>query len=58
VGFSLGCGIDAAVRDAAEVLTANDGWYPAITAEVGIREGAWVAEAIDLVDLLKWSARG
>jgi hypothetical protein len=54
VEFSLGCAIDAAVREAAEVLTATQGWYPAITADGGIREGPWVAEATDLVDLSKW----
>jgi Transposase DDE domain group 1 len=42
------------VREAAEVLTATQGWYPAITADGGIREGPWVAEATDLVDLSKW----
>ncbi|MGH3421713.1 MAG: IS1380 family transposase, partial [Streptosporangiaceae bacterium] len=54
VGFSLGAAIDAGVREAAELLTANDGWYPAITADGAIRDGAWVAEATDLVDLSKW----
>jgi hypothetical protein len=54
VSFSLGCAIDAAVRDAAEVLTTGDGWYPAIDSGGGIREGAWVGEATELVDLLKW----
>jgi hypothetical protein len=56
VGFSLGATIDARVRDAVEVLTTSDGWYPAITTDGGIREGAWVAEATDLVDLSKWPA--
>ena len=56
VGFSLGAVIDAEVRKAVEVLTANDGWYPAIDADDGIREGAWVAEATDLVELSKWPA--
>jgi hypothetical protein len=54
VGFSLGCAIDAQVRDAAEVLTTGGGWYPAIEAGGGIREGAWVAEATGLLDLSKW----
>lgn len=54
VGFSLGCAIGAAVRDAVEVLNANTGWYPAIEADGGIREGAWVAEATELVDLSTW----
>jgi hypothetical protein len=55
VGFSLGCPIDARIREAAEVLNATNSWYPAIDAD-GIREGAWVAEATDLVDLSKWPA--
>jgi hypothetical protein len=54
VGFSLGCAVDAALRDAAEVLTTTDAWYPAIDATGDIREGAWVAEATDLVDLANW----
>jgi hypothetical protein len=40
VGFSLGCAINAAVRDAAEVLTDGGGWYPAIESDGGIRDGA------------------
>ncbi len=54
VGFSLGAVINAACRDAAEVLTATNSWYPAIETGGGIREGAWVAEATDLVDLSAW----
>ncbi len=54
VGFSLGAVINAAVREAAEVLTATNSWYPAIDSDGGIREGAWVAEATDLVDLSAW----
>ncbi len=54
VGFSLGAVITAAVREAAEVLTAADGWYPAIDSGGAIREGAWVAEATALVDLSAW----
>jgi hypothetical protein len=56
VGFSLGCAIDARIRAAAEVLTTNNGWYPAITTDGQIRDGAWVAEATGLVDLSKWPA--
>ena len=41
VGFSLGCAIDAAVRDAAEILTSTDAWFPAIDSGGGIRQGAW-----------------
>jgi Transposase DDE domain group 1 len=54
VGFSLGAVIDAQVRTAAEVLTHTDAWYPAISTDGAIRDGAWVAEATDLVDLANW----
>ncbi|MGH7732954.1 MAG: IS1380 family transposase, partial [Gemmatimonadales bacterium] len=54
VGFSLGAVITAAVRQAAEALTITNSWYPAITTGGDIRDGAWVAEATDLVDLSKW----
>ena len=56
VGFSLGAAIDAPIREAVEVLNTSDSWYPAIEADGGIRDGAWVAEATDLVDLSKWPA--
>lgn len=56
VGFSLGAVIDQPIRDAVEVLNAGDGWYPAIDSGGGIRDGAWVAEATDLVDLSAWPA--
>ena len=56
VGFSLGAVIDAKVREAAEVLNNADAWYPAIDSGGGIREGAWVAEATNLVDLGSWPA--
>jgi hypothetical protein len=54
VGFSLGCAVDAAIRDAAEILNATNSWYPATDSGGDIREGAWVAEATDLVDLSAW----
>jgi len=54
VGFSLGATIDAPVRDAVEVLTAANRWYPAIETGGGIRGGVWVAEATELVDLTTW----
>ena len=56
MGFSLGCVIDAPVRDAVDTLNIADAWYPAIAADGGLRDGAWVAEATDLVDLSKWPA--
>jgi hypothetical protein len=54
VGFSFGYAVDVRVRDAAEVLNAGQCWYPAIDSGGGIREGAWVAEATDLVDMSSW----
>ena len=48
VGFSLGCAINAAVRDAAEVLTDGGDWYPrpawrgrTPSADTFTRETAW-----------------
>ncbi len=54
VGFSFGYAVDTRVRDAVELLNANDGWYPAIESGGGIRDGAWVAEATALVEMGTW----
>ena len=54
VGFSFGTAIDTRIRDATEVLNTAAAWYPAIDADGGNRDGAWVAEATDLVDLSAW----
>jgi hypothetical protein len=63
VGFSFGFPVTATVRAAvavladADELAAHDGWmvwYPAIEADGGIRDGAWIAEATPLVDLSAW----
>ncbi len=54
VGFSFGYAVDTRVQAAVELLNANDGWYPAIDSGGGIRDGAWVAEATDLVDMDSW----
>jgi Transposase DDE domain group 1 len=56
VGFSFGYAVDARVRDAAETLTDSDGWYPAIESGGAVRDGAWVAEATDLVPMTSWPA--
>ena len=56
VGYSLGCAIDAGIRDAVDTLNTAEAWYPAMQADGAIRDGAWVAEATDLVDLSKWPA--
>ena len=45
-----------AIRDAVDTLNIADAWYPAIGSDGAIRDGAWVAEATDLVDLSKWPA--
>jgi hypothetical protein len=50
---SDGIPVDARVQDAVDTLNLGEAWYPAIDAD-GIREGAWVAEATDLVDLSTW----
>lgn len=54
VGFSFGYPVDARVRDATEVLNAGQCWYPAIESGDELREGAWVAEATDLIDMSTW----
>lgn len=54
VGFSFGYAVDARVREAVEILNARDAWSPAIEADGGIRDGAWVAEATGLVGLGSW----
>ena len=56
VGFSFGYPVDVRVQDAVDTLNIGDGWYPAIDADGGIRDGAWVAEATDLVNLDNWPA--
>ncbi len=52
----MGAVIDSRVHNAVEVLNAADAWYPAIDTDGGIRDGARVAEATDLVDLSAWPA--
>ncbi len=56
VGFSFGYPVDARVQDAVDTLNLAEGWYPAIDTDGGIRDGAWVAEATDLVNLASWPA--
>ncbi|WP_099025937.1 IS1380 family transposase [Mycolicibacterium palauense] len=54
VGFSFGYPVDWRVQDAVDTLNLGDAWYPAIDTDGGIRDGAWVAEATDLVTLSSW----
>ena len=65
VGFSFGFAVREPVRDAlgllndAAWLACLDGidvWYPTINADGSIRDGAWVGEATDLLDLSDWPA--
>ena len=54
VGFSFGFPVDWRVQDAVDTLNLGNAWYPAIDTNGGIRDGAWVAEATDLVNLSSW----
>ena len=54
VGFSFGYPVDARVQDAVDTLNLGQCWYPAIDTDGGIRDGAWIAEATDLVNLDSW----
>lgn len=54
VGFSFGFPVDGRVQDAVDTLNLGHCWYPAIDTDGGIRDGAWVAEATDLVNLSSW----
>lgn len=53
-GFSFGYPVDVRVQDAVDTLNLGQCWYPAIDTDGGIRDGAWVAEATDLVNLSSW----
>ena len=53
-GFSFGYPVDTRVQDAVDTLNIGNAWYPAIDTDGGIRDGAWVAEATDLVNLASW----
>jgi hypothetical protein len=53
-GFSFGYPVDARVQDAVDTLNLGHGWYPAIETGGQVRDGAWVAEATNLVNLSTW----
>jgi len=55
VGFSFGFPITDGVRQAIMAVPAS-GWLDAVEADDEIRDGAWVAEVTDLVDLVDLSA--
>lgn len=52
VGFSFGFPVDFRVKDLVDAIPA-EAWDPAIEDEA-MREGAWVAEATDHIDLGAW----
>ena len=54
VGFSFGFTVDDRVRNAAEFVNEKAAWTAAIDADGEVRDGAWVAEATDLVPLDSW----
>ena len=53
--FSLGFGIDQAVQEAV-LAVPEPGWTPAYDIDGQPREGAWIAEITDLVNLAGWPA--
>ena len=55
VRFSLGYGLTEAAREAILALD-EAAWGPAIDQDGELREGAWVAELTDAVDLPEWPA--
>ena len=54
VGFSFGFPVDFRIKDIVDAIP-ETAWYPAIETH-GMREGAWVAEVTDNVDLSAWPA--
>lgn len=53
VGFSFGFPVDFRVKDIVDVIP-DQCWHPAIETGDELREGAWVAEVTDTVDLSAW----
>ena len=55
LAYSIGFGLNQAIADAVDSIPAS-AWTPAYDTAGGVREGAWVAEATDMVDLSDWPA--
>ena len=55
VGFSFGFPVDVRVQTIVDLIP-EACWAPAIQTDDQLRDGAWVAEATDLVDLSGWPA--
>lgn len=56
VGFAFGFPFDTRVWDAVDTLNLAQGWYPAIDSSGEICDGAWVPEAMPLVNPATWPA--
>lgn len=53
LGYSIGFGLtDAIVAEISSIP--EDGWTPAYDADGKVRDGAWVAELTDMIDLSSW----
>ena len=55
VGFSFGFPVDERIQRIVDDIPTRR-WTPALESNGAIRDGAWVAEATDLVDLINWPA--
>lgn len=53
VGFSFGFPVDFRVKDIVDVVP-EQCWHPAIESGEELRDGAWVTEVTDTVDLSAW----
>ena len=53
VGFSFGLPITQEIRDVIEDLEPEE-WWDAVEADDTVRDGAWVAEVTEMVDLEAW----
>ena len=55
LGYSIGFGLTDAIVAAISSIP-EDGWTPAYDADGQVRDGAWVVEVTDLIDLSSWPA--
>jgi hypothetical protein len=53
VGFSFGFPVDHRIQRIVDAIP-EDCWHPAIQTDGELREGAWVTEATDTIDLSGW----
>jgi Transposase DDE domain group 1 len=56
VGFSFGFPIDERIQAIVDQIPAQS-WMPAVDSDGSIRDGAWVVEGTDLIDLTGWPDR-